>query len=507
MLESEKVSCRTRGAEPRRARLAIAFALMSWLITGPGVLACRTPTDAAAPAIADDPTLRADPARSPGRTTPAAPGRSDHEAGSPVLRVGTSGDYPPFSDWPKGQAEPRGFSIDVARAFARSQRAVIEWVRFEWPGLERDLVAGRFDLVLSGVTVRPDRSITGRFALPLTSSGLVVLVPEHSAMRWSSDLDRPSTRLAVNAGGHLERTIRRLLPEARIEPVPDNRRVLDRLPPAGHGAAIGGTVVDGVVTDSIEAPVWLARRPDLRPIGPLTHDLKAAWLPATADGEARARALDAWLLAAEREGLLDRMRAAHGLPDAQTARPLAALLSALDERLSLMERVAHAKWLAGLPIEDAPREDRVLEAARAATHEAATRAGLPALDPVAVDAFFRAQIEAAKWIQHRALGRAARLEATPDLERDEGRIDLERRIRPALIFLGERLARLLVATAVAGGDPPDDAAVEAALARHALPQPLLHDIAESLRELLRVEARAARPPRPRPEAADRAASA
>lgn len=127
---------------------------------------------------------------------------------------------PPFSDWPKGQAEPRGFSIDVARAFARSQRAVIEWVRFEWPGLERDLVAGRFDLVLSGVTVRPDRSITGRFALPLTSSGLVVLVPEHSAMRWSSDLDRPSTRLAVNAGGHLERTIRRLLPEAGSSPSP-----------------------------------------------------------------------------------------------------------------------------------------------------------------------------------------------------------------------------------------------------------------------------------------------
>src|SRR5882724_3538783 len=47
----------------------------------------------------------------------------------PVLRVGTSGDYPPFS------IDGRGFDVDVARELGRSLGVRIEWVRFRWPDL------------------------------------------------------------------------------------------------------------------------------------------------------------------------------------------------------------------------------------------------------------------------------------------------------------------------------------------------------------------------------------
>ncbi|HSG90170.1 MAG TPA: transporter substrate-binding domain-containing protein, partial [Pseudomonadales bacterium] len=72
-------------------------------------------------------------------------------AEEPVLRVGTSGDYPPFS------RAGEGFDVDVAKRLARDLGMRIEWVPFRWPELERRLRAGDFDVVMSGVTWRPER--------------------------------------------------------------------------------------------------------------------------------------------------------------------------------------------------------------------------------------------------------------------------------------------------------------------------------------------------------------
>jgi cyclohexadienyl dehydratase len=46
-------------------------------------------------------------------------------------------------------------------------------VPLRWATLDRDFAAGRFDVVMSGVTVRPERSAAGRFSLPVAQSGAV----------------------------------------------------------------------------------------------------------------------------------------------------------------------------------------------------------------------------------------------------------------------------------------------------------------------------------------------
>ena len=43
-----------------------------------------------------------------------------------------------------------------------------------------DLQAGKFDVAMSGITIRSDRSIGGQFTVPTTKSGAVVLVPERT---------------------------------------------------------------------------------------------------------------------------------------------------------------------------------------------------------------------------------------------------------------------------------------------------------------------------------------
>jgi cyclohexadienyl dehydratase len=392
-----------------------------------------------------------------------------------ILRVATSGDYPPFSDWPTTSPKPIGFSISVAEAFALDSGRTLEWMRFRWAELSSELAAGSFDFAISGITVRPDRSIQGRFGIPLTTSGAIVLVEARSSFESANDLDRPSTRIAVNAGGHLEKVARRLFPSAQIDAISTNAAVLDQLLEKE---------ADAVVTDSVEAPHWHrdAGR-DLREIGPLTHDLKAAWF--TPENKHEVDRFNRWLLEAEATGLLSRLRREHGLPDKRTARPLVALLSSLNERLSLMKAVADAKQVLGTPIENREREEVVLDAAVRAIREASDDAQTDPPDPSAIRQLFRAQIEAAKWIQsHHTKPVVVNSASTGESDRRLAQARLDDSIRPALIDLGRRISMLVLVCAEASPIPLSEDDVARALESHDLPRAQLLAIYEALSEIV-----------------------
>jgi len=361
----------------------------------------------------------------------------------PALRVATSGDYAPFSIIAPGAAPSSvaGFDAAVARAYAHDRGLDIEWRSFRWPSLLTDLGSHRFDVAMSGITVRPERSIAGRFTIPVATSGAVVMVREVDSNRTSSirqltDLDREDVRIAVNAGGHLERVTRATFARAVVLAIPDNAAVI---------AALLAGEVDGVVTDTLEAPHWQALGGGLRVLGPFTRDRKAYLLEPTS--AARARDIDAWLLAREADGQLQQLRARFlGEPeDAEcVATPLVAVLASMNERLALMPAVAEAKHRSQLAIEAPSVETRVLAAAEAAVHAAAIEKARDGSDarppsPQAVRALFRQQIEAAKEIQRSVLARAPHAGPAPDPGPD-----LERDLRPALLRIGERIAWLLV---------------------------------------------------------------
>lgn len=360
-----------------------------------------------------------------------------------LLRVGTSGDYAPFSvaapEAPLGHA---GFDIDLARAYAQERGLRLELVPFRWPKLATDLEADRFDVAMSGVTVRPDRSVAGRFSAPLAESGAVVLVRDEGRFASLDAVDRRGIRIAVNAGGHLERAAEAHFQRATLVSIPDNSAVL---------AALESFSVDAVVTDTLEAPIWRLRTPDLVQLGPFTRDRKACLV--RAERAALAADLDAWILAREQDGSLGKLRRKYFDARARpTATPLGALVAALDERLALMPWVVAAKRRDVRPISDRAREKRVLDAATASVSAAARRAGVEPPAEEAVLAFFRAQIDAAVQIQLTAA-------RSPEGLDEAGAPDLESELRPALLRIGERIAALLLAL-------PDD--LDAASARAAV---------------------------------------
>jgi cyclohexadienyl dehydratase len=348
---------------------------------------------------------------------------TDPDADAAPLRVGSSGDYAPFSAETEGGFQ--GFDADLARRYAADRGRQLVLVRFRWPRLLEDLAARRFDVAMSGVTVRPERSIAGTFSLPVAETGAVALVREDT---WAAldELDRPHLRIGVNAGGHLERAAVQRFPHATIVAISDNASVIE---------ALRDDAVQAVVTDSAEAPGWRERLPGLVALGPFTRDRKAPLV--RADAPALAADLDAWLLERERDGTLAELRRRHLGAGRATADPLDALLAAVDERLSLMPIVGYVKRETGEPLEVPDQEQVVLEAAVESVLEAASRRDRmpPPIPPI--ERFFRAQMEAAKQVQRDAVADSG-FEPPPPLP------DLDTDLRPALLRIGVRIARLVL---------------------------------------------------------------
>jgi cyclohexadienyl dehydratase len=255
-------------------------------------------------------------------------------------------------------------------------------VRIAWPELTARL--GEVDVVMSGVTMRADRALVGRYSRPYAKAGAVLLVRKSDAGRFRdlAAVDQPSVRVAVNRGGHLERVGHQLLSHAALDAVDDNRSLPSRV---RDGRA------DAALTDSAEAREWVDA--DLKTLGPFTSDHKAFLLPADR-GDLAAR-LDDWMVAREADGWLAAERARwlgkdNALDAASASRDSVAALIAL--RVSLMPSVAAAKRAAGLPIEDPAQETKVLDRVRSANEPSPQRAL----------AVYRTLIEIAKDVQKNA---------------------------------------------------------------------------------------------------------
>jgi polar amino acid transport system substrate-binding protein len=108
-----------------------------------------------------------------GETLPAA----IRKAG--VITVGSDIEYPPLEFFGEGSSTPQGFDIDLAQAIGRKLGVRARFVNFtDLEGLLPALVAGRFDVVMSGMADTPERRASGVNFVDYLMTGTSILVPE-----------------------------------------------------------------------------------------------------------------------------------------------------------------------------------------------------------------------------------------------------------------------------------------------------------------------------------------
>ena len=214
-----------------------------------------------------------------------------------VMRVGTTGDYTPFSLLqPDGSYA--GADIDMAHDLATRLEVRIDWVPTVWVDLLDDFLAGRFDIAMGGVTVTPPRAEKAFFSMPTYIDGKRPLCRGEDRDRFTSvaAINRPGVRVITNPGSANEAFAKANFSRAEVTIHPDNTTVFLEI--------VTGRA-DVMVTDGLEADHQAALHPELCAVmvAPFTRLEKAYMF---ARDPAMKAFIDGWLAAAFASGQWQR---------------------------------------------------------------------------------------------------------------------------------------------------------------------------------------------------------
>ncbi len=161
-----------------------------------------------------------------------------------TLRVGTTGDYKPFTY--KQNSQYKGFDIEIAQVLADKLGVKLELVHTSWPTLMDDLKADKYDIGMSGISRTMPRQLEARYSMPYLTYGKTPLVRAEDASRYQSlaDIDKSGIRIGVNPGGTNEKFVRTNIKHANVTVFESNMAI---------PIAVAEGKVDVMLTDSSEA--------------------------------------------------------------------------------------------------------------------------------------------------------------------------------------------------------------------------------------------------------------
>ena len=219
------------------------------------------------------------------------------------LRIGTTGDYAPFS-MASTDGSFEGIDIDLARDLAASFDAAPMFVQTTWPTLMQDLAAGQFDIAMSGVSLTAARASEAFFSIPYHTGGKtpISLCSRSQEFTTIGRIDKIGVSLIVNPGGTNEKFVNREITRASIRLHRNNRTIFDEI--------IAGRA-DLMITDAIEVRLQVARHPELCATMPgktLNLQEKAYMMPMETS---LLTAVNHWLKKIIVDGTRDRVFATH----------------------------------------------------------------------------------------------------------------------------------------------------------------------------------------------------
>ncbi|MCF5706555.1 transporter substrate-binding domain-containing protein [Pseudomonas syringae] len=189
------------------------------------------------------------------------------------LSVCTTGDYKPYT-FHREDGEYEGIDITMARSLAKSLGVNVQWVPTTWKTLMPDMVAGKCDIAMGGISVSLERQKKAFFSNTLDIDGKIPLVrcEDQALYQTVEQINQPTVRLIEPAGGTNEAFARAHLPKAPIA-FHDNKTIFQELL---------DKKADVMITDASEALYQQKRMPGLCAVNPtryMQYGEKAYLLP------------------------------------------------------------------------------------------------------------------------------------------------------------------------------------------------------------------------------------
>ena len=124
-----------------------------------------------------------------------------------------------------------GFEVDVATKVAADMGVAVEFVPTSWDGIVPALIAGKFDVIIGGLSIRPQRNLTINFTIPYAHSGMGIAANRELArdLAWPDGYDSEQVTLTCRRGATACNDVTRLFPKATVRPFDDDIQALQEV--------------------------------------------------------------------------------------------------------------------------------------------------------------------------------------------------------------------------------------------------------------------------------------
>jgi ABC-type amino acid transport substrate-binding protein len=212
-----------------------------------------------------------------------------------LMRVGTDATYPPFESIDTATKEVAGFDADLIREVSARIGARVEFLVVPFDGILPALNAGKYDAVISAMTITDDRAKEVLFSSPYYTAGQSIVVKSGSPIRAAADLR--GKKIGVQLGTTGEREAHRV----------DGAEVIsfDAISAAFIDLANGR--LDAVIADTPTTALFARDHPEIVMTGePITRESYGIAFRKT-DASLK-QAVDGILADIERDGTLGKLR-------------------------------------------------------------------------------------------------------------------------------------------------------------------------------------------------------
>jgi polar amino acid transport system substrate-binding protein len=146
-----------------------------------------------------------------------------------VLRVGMS----TFVPWAMQDKAGNfvGFEIDVANRLAQEMGVKAEFIPTKWSGIIPALLTGKFDIIIGGMGIRPERNLKVNFSIPYDHTGMSIVAHRKLAagFRKLGDFNNANVSIAVRTGTTAAAAAKQWMPKAKLRLFDDESQAVQEL--------------------------------------------------------------------------------------------------------------------------------------------------------------------------------------------------------------------------------------------------------------------------------------
>lgn len=146
-----------------------------------------------------------------------------------TLRVGMD----TFKPWAMKDktGELIGFEIDVATRLAEDMGVKVEFIPTKWAGIIPALLTNKFDIIIGGMGIRPQRNLKVNFTIPYDNSGMSIVANKKYAAWYKkvADFNRKEVTVAARIGTTAAQTAKKFFPKAKLKLFGDEAQAIQEV--------------------------------------------------------------------------------------------------------------------------------------------------------------------------------------------------------------------------------------------------------------------------------------